>query len=298
MANPSGAKKVVVADVRSEFGSIQITEERLLRFAQLRPDKSLSTLLSDLIEFELLASKARQAGFETDEHVIKTRDQMIVRKYLESDFEPLWTADTIPRSYLESSYARNKNVFNHPELREASHIVITNGGKRPTEADVDKSSAALADKIYKDFLARPVLDMEAFLTRAKAYEKSGEELGVQVQGQRLRRFARKGRFAKDFTDRVFAHTEPKTIIPPFVTQFGYHVVWLDAAIPARTQTLNDVIDELRQKIVPEVRMLKMRSFIDELAKKYPPISNLPGLRRLANPQPLELLELSTAKPVD
>ncbi|MBV71522.1 MAG: hypothetical protein CMH52_09230 [Myxococcales bacterium] len=246
----------------------------------------------------MLALGARKAGLENDEQVIMIRDQMMVRQYLKADFEPLWTADTVPRSYLESSYAKNKNVFNHPELREASHIVITKGGKRPTEADIDQSCAALATEIYKDLTDKPVSDMEAFLDRAKAYAKRGEDFGVQVQGQRLRRFARKGRFAKDFTDEVFAHSIPKTIIPPFVSQFGYHVVWLEDAIPARTQTLDDVIAELRQKIVPEVRMLKMRTLIDKLAKQYPAISNLPGVRRLSNPQPLELLELSTSKPVE
>jgi len=297
LAVPKKVDAAIVASVQSSLGIIEISESRLLDYAERHPTVELKQLLSDLIEFELLVQKAQGAGLGTDEVVTVARDRIMVRKYLEADFEPLWTADKIPRSYLESSYTRNKNVFNHPELREASHIVITNNGKRPTDAEVDQSCAVLAAEIHQDFSDEPAKDMETFLERAKRYEKRGDALGVQVQGQRLRRFARKGRFAKDFTDQVFAHTEPNRILPPFVTQFGYHIVWLEAAIPARTQTLDDVIVELSQKIVPEVRMLKMRTFIDELAKQYPAISNLPGVRRLSNPQPLELLELSTAKPV-
>ena len=155
--------------------------------------------------------------------------------------------EKIPKKYLEASFEQNRSVFNHPELREASRIV-TIDGERPQDASLDAQAAALMEKIYSEIKANPVETLDAFLERAKLYQDEAKALGLQVSGQRLRKFARKGRFAKSFTDEVFAYDAPKTVIPPFVTKFGYHLVWLEKAIPAKSQTLADVADNLRAKI--------------------------------------------------
>ncbi|MGC6416943.1 MAG: peptidylprolyl isomerase [Bradymonadia bacterium] len=287
-----------LAQVELDGQRVAITKARLLNYAASQPEKPLAELLNDLIEFELLAIKASQSGLAEERFVIRAQNEAMVARYLKGEFEPQWTSEKIPKKYLEASFEQNRSVFNHPELREASHIIVTIDGERPKDPSKDAKASALMDKIHSDMKANPASSLDAFLERATIYQDEATQLGLQVSGQRLRKFARKGRFAKAFTDEVFAYDTPKTIIPPFVTKFGYHLVWLEKAIPAKAQTLEDVEDNLRAKIAPEVRRLKIRSLTDELSKRYPAISNRPGVRRLANPKPLELLELSEANRVD
>jgi parvulin-like peptidyl-prolyl isomerase len=297
LAQGEKGKRRVVATVQKDNDLIEITATRLLAYAKTRPAVPLKQLIRELVEFEFLVREAEKVGLQDEPTVLLERDRVMVRRLLKKEFESEWRAESLPKKFVEMSYNQNKGTFNHPELRDAVHIVLTLGGKRSTDPDVDALSRQLAEKIYQDMSSNPPADLESFLARSQNYQADAKRIGIQVDGQRLSRFARTGSYAPDFTDRVFAHRKPRSVLPPFVTQFGYHVVWLEKAIPAKAQPVEEVAAELRIRILPEVRRMQWRKMTDKLALQYAPISKMFGARRLMNPQPLELLEVSRGKAV-
>ena len=104
-------------------------------------------------------------------------------------------------------------------------------------------------------------------------------------GQDLRRFARKGRYDPNFTKPVFETEKQQGILPPFVTRFGYHIVRLERIIPAKNETFEAVKEQLRKRIVPEVRTMKIIELTDQLAESMPKLNPAPGARGLVNAGP-------------
>ena len=275
-----------VAQVTSSRGPIQITQERFERFLTDNPSMSPVECLDRLIEFELLAQEAKGAGMDADAFVVSAGKQVMVRKYLKAHFEPDWSSENLPDTLLQQSYDRNKAHFVHPELRVASHIIVTQKNKRPKEPDLDATAKQLADQIYADLLGDPPTSSEEFRSRAGRYSAQVKTLKLEVLGQDLRRFARKGRYDPNFTKPVFETEKQQGILPPFVTRFGYHVVRLERIIPAKNDTFEVVKDKLRNRIVPEVRTMKIIELTDQLAESMPKLNPAPGARGLVNAGPL------------
>ncbi len=76
-----------------------------------------------------------------------------------------------------------------------------------------------------------------------------------------------------------------------MTQFGYHIVWLEKKVPALDRAFEEVEGEIRERVVPEVRQMKLVELTNRLAQTFPPISTHPGVAGLLNLEPLQLLDM-------
>ncbi|MCB9535917.1 MAG: peptidyl-prolyl cis-trans isomerase [Myxococcales bacterium] len=272
----------VVARATGPDGApITITAERLRAYAAGREGEDPRKLVQDLVDFELLAGAAARAGYADDPVVKEATRPALVLRYLSLDFEPTWVAETLPEDLVRTSYERNKGFFVRPPLRRADHIIVNEGrGQRSESPALDAAAATLAERIYRDLKANPPADAEAFRARADTYEGWATKVGLHARAEALGLFARKGRYDQKFTAQVFEVEEPGTIMAPFDTPYGHHVVRVDAVEPARNVTFEEAQAELRPKIVGEVRTLKLRELTDRLARTY---------RAVLNPEPLEQL---------
>jgi peptidyl-prolyl cis-trans isomerase D len=140
---------------------------------------------------------------------------------------------------VEEYYRRNlKTRFTHPDEARASHILIRvpSGAGAPEEAVAKAKAEAILAKLKSgaDF--------------AKLARKYSEDPGTQLKGGDLGTFAR-GTMVKPFEDAVFSMKPGEVRVVE--TQFGFHVVKLDAFIPAHTdkfaQVKDKIIETLRQQ---------------------------------------------------
>jgi parvulin-like peptidyl-prolyl isomerase len=258
----------VVARAVGPAGPIEITAGRLRRYAEQHPSRSPRALAAELIDFELLAAEATRRGLGQDPQVQAEARPALVTRYLKTHFEGAWTADTMPEALVADSYERNRGFFVHPELVTVDHIVLTQERAFPKDPALVAQGEALMAALRQSLVADPPADAEAFVARAKAFEAQATPLGLEVRGERLGRFAQKSNFDPAFTAKVFELSQPGELSAVFVTKFGWHIARLELREAAQNRTLADASGELRARIVPEVRELKLRELTESLIKSH------------------------------
>ncbi|MEZ4475078.1 MAG: peptidylprolyl isomerase [bacterium] len=257
----------VVARAEGAGGPITITAGRLRRYAEANPGRSPRALAQELVEFELLAAEAARRGLAADPQVLEDARPVLVQRYLRADFEPAWAPDKLPRELVEASYERNKIFFVRPAIAEADHVVLTLGGKRPPDPALVGPAIALMERFRADVVATPPADAVAFLERADAYKAEAEALGLELRPERLGRFPLEGRYDPAFTRGVFALEKAGDITPVLSSDFGWHVARLENKEPELNRSFAEVEAELRERIAPEVRIMKLRERGAELARQ-------------------------------
>ena len=255
----------VVARATGAGGPIEITAGRLKAYAKDNPSRSLHDLAIELVEFELLAAEAKTHKLSKEFAVRETTATALVQRYLRDDFAPRYSKDKISKALVEKAFQQNKGFYSHPELRDGDHILVTHNGKMPKNSD---EAWTLIRRVYADLVADPPADREAFKARAKQYEADAEALGFEIRSESLGRFARKGRYDSKFTAPVFEVDQPGTLLEPFETKFGVHIFRLERAEAAESIPLEEVEDEIRERIAPDVQRREFQKLTNRLMKEY------------------------------
>lgn len=258
----------VVARATGPQGPIEITAGRLRRYAEAHPDQSPRVLATELIEFELLAAEAARRGLAADPEVQAAARPALVLRYLKGHFEAAWMPENLPMDLVAGSYERNKGFFVHPELVTADHLILTRDGKKPADPDLQARAAALMADVRQSLVADPPASPEAFVARAEGFQAQAKAMNLELRGERLGRFAQESAFDRGFTAEVFKLRERGDLSPVFTTGFGWHIARLEKYEPAANRSLQAVAPELRARITPEVRELKLRELTETLSRTH------------------------------
>lgn len=254
-----------VARVQSPHGEARVSAELLKRYAAQRPSRPLDALLAELVEVELLALKARAEGLDLRPEVAQARDRVAVWRYLKGDFEPSLSAENLPARYIETATRANLRLFRHPELREASHVLLTVPSPpvdgRPARPQLSDADAALltpiAERVAEDLRAHPVTTPEELTARRATYA-AWLPTGYEARVEHLGRFSLEGPYVRPFAEACFALREPGAITPPFRTEFGVHVARVSDVIPAKHTSDEEIEREVRARLVSEVRAIELQ----------------------------------------
>ena len=84
----------------------------------------------------------------------------------------------------------------------------------------------------------------------------------------LQRFARRGTYVDAFSKACFAVKQAHTLTDVIQTEFGFHVAWVEEVIAAKETSDADIIRQVKQRIVPEVRLLELQKLIQSLKEYY------------------------------
>lgn len=130
---------------------------------------------------------------------------------------------TVVEDDLRRLYAENKERYTEPEKRRARHILVAD------EKTADEVLAQL--KAGGDFAA-----LAARYSKDTVSAANGGDLG----------FAARETFVAPFADALFGMQVGETA-GPVKTQFGYHVIQLEAIEPGRTRTYDEARGELESR---------------------------------------------------
>ncbi len=167
-------------------------------------------------------------------------------------FNPLNFSDKVQVSDTEAKnyYEQNKDKYTQKEQVRAKHILISPTAKKIS----DEEALKLAEKIYNQLKKGADFD--------KLAKQYSDDPGSKNKGGDLGFFP-KGRMVKPFEDTAFS-LKVGQISKPVKTRYGYHIIKVIAKKQAKTQTF----EEVKQEIKGILKSKKMEDLAREKAKEF------------------------------
>jgi peptidyl-prolyl cis-trans isomerase D len=190
--------------------------------------------------------KAHEAEFTAPEQA--TVDYVVL------DLEALKKGITLSDKDLHDYYDQNKARYTVAEERRARHILIA--VDKDAAADVKGKAKARAESLLAEARKSPA----SFAELAK---KNSADTGSAAQGGDLDWSPRGGMVSKALEDAVFA-LKPGEVGPLVESEFGYHVVKLEAVRGGETKSF----DAVRAAIVDEVSRQQASKKWAEAAEQF------------------------------
>lgn len=203
-----------------------------------------------------------QAEFSANTDAYKVGERRRVR-YLSIDAQALRAKVTVTDAEINAAYQQNIATYSTPEQVRVRHILIKN----------DTRDDAAAKKMADDILVKAKAPGADFAKLATQYT---EDEGSKDNGG-LYDFFGKGTMVKEFEDTAWA-LEPGQISDPVKTQFGYHIIKLEAKRPAATRPLAEVKPQIEDQLRWEKAQAEAQKINDEIA---PSIKQPADLDRIA-----------------
>jgi hypothetical protein len=278
----------VVARVNHDGHAISITAGRLRRFAAAEAAagsdiaRDPRALVDRLIEFELLAIVAAARGHADAPEVRDAGRRAMVQRWLVADFAPGNAAEDIPELLLRRAYERNLVRFKSPEGRRVAHILVsTPDAQRPDDPTLDARARALSEALLADLEANPAEDVDGFGARVSVVEGAASDAGLGVRFERLSPFGRKGsRFVEAFVEKAFGGTREGQLVGPFPTEFGWHLIYVEAVYEKRDRSFEQAVEEIRGLFLPEHRQRQLSKLAAKLARDLEVVVDAEPLRQL------------------
>jgi peptidyl-prolyl cis-trans isomerase D len=175
------------------------------------------------------------------------------RSYLIFPIDEASIASTIklPEAQLQAAYNQQQDRFRTPERVRASHILLKTTDKTPAEVSV-------IEKRMEEILSQAKKGAN-FADLAK---KNSEDTGSAVKGGDLDWVVR-GQTVPEFEKAAFS-LKPGEISGIVKTQYGFHIIKVQAHEQARLRPFEEVKTELTAELVRAQVFDKMQSLADQI----------------------------------
>ncbi len=216
----------VVTDFEIQEIYSQQNEKINLKYVKISPD-----LFVDKVKID---DDALKAWFETVKDNYKSEPQLKL-KYLTFTYDSVGRKIAIDESKIKEYYQDNIEKYQVPEKRHARHILF-----KLSESDSEQRQQEQARKAAD--VLKLAKDGANFAELAKKYsegpsKESGGDLGFFAAGQMVPAF-----------DQAVFSMKAGEISDVIKTQFGYHIILLEAIQPAKTKSLEEVKAEITKTL--------------------------------------------------
>lgn len=203
-------------------------------------------VLNQLIDSKLLLLDAKRNLLEAEAdfkaQLAKIKDNLLTSYAAEKAIASVSVSDADAKKY----YDENSDKFTSEEAVDASHILV--------------ESEELANELLAKIKAGEISFEDAARENSTCPSgKSGGSLGEFGRGQMV----------AEFDTAVFAMTEGEISASPVKTQFGYHLIKLNAKKEAAPMEYDAIKDEIKDALLNEKRRAAYTSKINQLKILYP-----------------------------
>ncbi|WP_409525956.1 SurA N-terminal domain-containing protein [Nitrincola sp. MINF-07-Sa-05] len=230
-ATPSEVQRVIAMDQQS----------RDLAYTEL----SLADVLANLS----VDADAVQARYDREAPRLQTEEQVVL-EYVLLERDQFVDFEGVSQEQLEAAYDQVLATFGEQEEREAQHILIEIGSER---------NAAAAQARAQELLD----EIRAGADFAEIARESSDDVGSASSGGSLG-FNTRGVFADAFDNALFG-LEEGAVSEPVRTEFGYHLIRLNAVRRAEPPTFAEQQFELRAEIAEREAELEYVAALEQLA---------------------------------
>lgn len=281
------ADGVEVARVGRTALTTERLEERILDEGVLAAERyldpdALRSFVEDQIRFELLAYAAIERDLHRDPDVIDAARKVMVRKLLERDLTGEAVGRPVAEEEVEAYYARNQSYYLQPAMRRIAHIQLSpdDDGRNLAISLLDQLQRREddQDRQFRQLVLRHSLDTE---TRARGGEllfKTAEDLSDD--------------FGLSFSREVFGRTEDGLMPRPVQSIRGWHVVWVLSRRPELVRPLDEVREEIVEKLLEKQRARSFDRYLTALRERHPVVLHDHRLPELASTLRARLRERS------
>jgi peptidyl-prolyl cis-trans isomerase D len=213
------AKGVVASTTDSERLALLLAQQREVSWVDIQPSQFAAQAQPSESDIEAYYN-SHKAEF-TDPEAVKVNYVVLSKAALASQYLPT-------EQQIEDYYRANQGKYGEPELRTASHILIA---APKGDASARQKAKAKAEAILAEVRKNPAKFAE--IARRESQDPGSAANGGNL-GPNLR-----GVMVKPFDDAVFS-MKVGQIVGPVETDFGYHIIKLDAITPATERPLANV----------------------------------------------------------
>lgn len=226
-----------------------------------REPAELRLLVEDQIRLELLAQAAMERGLDRDPEVVAAARKIMVRKLLERDMDSArfdGEGATISEQAIVNHYERNRDKYLQPEMRRLAHIQLA----------PDEKGRALAVSLIAQLEAKPG-DRTLFRQLAKRYslDPGNRERGGEVSYTTHEALTQD--FGLSFANQVFALATDELASAPVQSTKGWHIVRLISVREALVRPLDEVRDDIRERLLRTERSKTFDRYLGELRTRFP-----------------------------
>ena len=189
----------------------------------------------------------KQAGRNREIVINNMRKQLYRRLQAYEIMEAAMHQDPASDEDVEEFYNKNLNHFKTREQIHASHILIRD------KSDIGREKLDVVIEALDS--GRDFEELAREFSEDTSSEQGGD-LGWLPRGQTVAKF-----------EKVAFSLELDEISDPFETEFGWHIVRLHERQDARTQSLEEVSEQIAMMLLRERRNESYRLFLQDLKEK-------------------------------
>jgi peptidyl-prolyl cis-trans isomerase C len=235
---------------RSEFEAAMRSLPAQYQEYALGPGKR--QFAEDFLRMKLLASVGKEQGLDRDAEVLAQLDMMRDNLVAAAMLRRIEGEAKVSEEALRAAYEARKNEM---ETAEARHILVAFAGSpaaQPGKPELTEEQA----KAKAEELRRQLEGDASFDELAKA---ESDDVGSGAQGGALGRFGR-GQMVPEFEQAVFT-TEVGKLSDIVRTQFGYHIVRVDARSTMTFEEVREQLEAAERRTAVQAEIEKLRNAV-------------------------------------
>jgi peptidyl-prolyl cis-trans isomerase C len=256
---PQPAGQKIVAVINGET----ITQQKLddlydsmnpLMRVQYDANGGKAAYLDNWVKKHLMVQEAVKSGFDKKREVQVAMDAAKESALFDRYVRDVVAAPLISDADMKQFYDAHQSDYFNEAMVKAYHIVlVTNGANAMPKADAADRIQRLAEQLREnaadaakaDPANAPKILLNFFKATARQYSQDGSAAGGGELG-----WVSRGKLDPVFEAAAF-QTKPGTMSPVVTSQYGYHLIYVEASKPAGVSSFDDVKDNIRERLLGE-----------------------------------------------
>ncbi|MGL5150167.1 MAG: peptidylprolyl isomerase [Clostridium sp.] len=214
------------------------------RRAYVQTEQGKKQLLEQVISFELFNKFGVELGVDKTQEFEETVDALRKEILTQMTITKIMNDVTVTDEDAKAYYDNNSDKFSEQETVSAKHILV--------------ETMEQAEKIKEEIEAGEVTFEEAAMKYSSCPSKEqGGNLGVFGKGMMVPEF-----------ENVAFDSEVNKVSDVVQTQFGYHIILVEAKNEGTVKTFDEVKDVVINQLLQERQQVKYLDITKELTEKY------------------------------
>ncbi|HEV7275541.1 MAG TPA: peptidylprolyl isomerase [Devosiaceae bacterium] len=244
-ATPDTVVATVGGETITEADLAFAAEDLQQELAQMPPQERRPFLVTVLIDMKVMANAAREQQMDQSEIFMRRLEYLEERALRRAYFAEQIASEITPAT-IQAAYDEMVAEFEPQEEVHARHILVA------TEEEANAVKAEL--EAGADF---------AELARERSVDPSAQQNGGDLG------FFSRGMMVGPFEEAAFALTEPGEISEPVQSDFGWHVIQLQAERQSQPPAFEQVAQQLQQQVMFETFEERLASLKEGIAIEIP-----------------------------